>query len=69
MLKPITTVVPREVVRTEYQPVPAALLVRRCQDIKLSEIATPAQLEEAFVSLWLCNSESNADKAAIEELK
>lgn len=60
--------VPKEVVVYRYRAIPDGLLRRHCEDLKLSDLVTQADIEHALASAWLCVQEHNADKDDIEEL-
>mgnify|MGYP006196569037 FL=1 len=63
-----TEYVPKEVVVYRYRPLPQGLLTRHCETLKLSDVVTTADMEEALVRAWTCVQDHNRDKDNLEAL-
>lgn len=69
LLKTRTEYVPVPVEAVRYRAIPDGLLHRHCAELKLSDLVTQADLENALAMAWLCIQDHNQDKDEIEGLK
>lgn len=61
--------VPLKVETVRYKEIPEGLLRRHCKTLRLSDVVTQADMEQALATAWLCIQEHNQDKDDIEGLK